>query len=434
MFLGCAMAFPALAQWSPAVPLELPAGFDVPLNTTGQDQTKSGALTVNGGYISGPAADLNVNGQICWNGTCQDNWSTAAGGNFVHLFTTSAYAADSGYADLTGSAALAAFALAGKAPVATALKATSGFSGIASATTAATTSVGVFGESQNTSGTAVYGYNGGNANTWAGTFVGKVRIDWPYDLIVGQVGTNAQQARNNTSNSYLCLGGDSGSFASVCRTTWPTGASSLWALNGSTLWPSSTTNNVVAGGTGGSAKFRIERRPDFTTDVYIAGGATATGFVVGSPSSLTPVSVTCGDKVCNGSEVATFGHPNFCAVDCDYTPPTPVEMDEAVVDQFARQVTFYWATTTTDTRGTLVLQKIGSPSASPTDGVVVADVLATSCALGCSYQTPTLSTGITYYYTFFAYDYAPNYSTGVYRSVRFSSGGGGHDPPIGGGV
>lgn len=433
-------AAPAAAQWSPTTPLVLPGAFDIPLNSSSVSQTKSGALTVGGGYIAGTAAtntDLVVNGQICWNTICKNTWESIGSGNFVHLFTNAIFTPDSGYPQLIGDAALSDKALVGRAGVASALRTTVGLYGKAAGTPGALTSVGVFGDSINAYGYGVYGYVGGNTSASAGTFNGHVRVAWPYDLIIGPVGANAQAARQNSSVSFVCLGDASGRpFNDVCKSGWDSGSTSSWSLNGNVVWPSSTSTIVVAGGIGSAAKFQVDPHPDFTTDVVVSNATTTNGMVIGSPASNTPLSLTCGDGICNGAESTVFTHPNFCAIDCDHVPPGPIADLAKSTNVVNRTATFVWDRPSGDARGTLVLSKVSSPSTSPTDGTVMTSMLVTSCSAStCTYTTPTLSTNVTYYFTFYVFDYAPNYSTSVYTSVRFSTGGSPppDPPPVGGG-
>lgn len=428
------------AQWSPGSPYGLPAGFNSPLNTTTETQTKTGVLTVNGTYSAGSSTqptDLNVTGQICWNNDCRSDWNQVGTGNFVHLFSNTTFTADTGSPILVGDTSQSPIALLGLSGLING-RATYGLSGLSASAFGPNLSAGVFGESNNPSGIAVYGLGiQGQSAAYAGYFIGKVRLLPSSDLIVGPVGNNSQSARAS-GGSYLCLGDTGGAFSSVCKSTWDNGNVSAWTRQNGVLWAGQGVSWVAAGSSG-SAFFRVQPRPDSTNDVSVSGSATFRQTIIGTPSASTPIALTCGDGICNGAENDTFGNPNFCAIDCDHTAPPVLVAVGMSLNVIARTATFTWTVpaSSTDVLGTRIVYKIGSPSTGPTDGTLVQNKLLTTCpSRNCTYVTPTLATNTSYYYSFYLYDYASNHSPGIWKLVRFNAGGGGPPPPgppVGGG-
>ena len=213
--------------------------------------------------------------------------------------------------------------------------------------------------------------------------------------------------RKTISTFVVCLADD-------CRSSWGGLGTSLWSLNGTTLWPSSVTNSLAVGWTGAAppAKFLVEPRPNFQADVAIASDSTATKIVIGVPTSLQTHTMTCNDGVCNGEESATWGNSFFCAADCDSTAPGAPDPFFTSPDQALRTVTYTWnlPVVSPDSQGTRIVRKINSPSTSPTDGLFIMNIPRGSCSPTCTYTTPVLSAGTNYYHSFYVYDQAPNYS------------------------
>lgn len=435
----------AQAQWWSQDLLTFPAGFTLPLNTSSSNQMKSGNLTVNGGFTVGASGLLDVRNQICWNGVCQNSW-TPSSTNLVRRLTLPVDVAktDLGFPELFGDETLVANdTLTGKAATPTATRGkTSGIAGIA-ASGSTYTSAGVTGEVGNhvINGIAIYGDTVGNQSAWAGYFVGKVRIESPYDLIVGDLRwASVQQAKTETT-SYVCLGDASGKpFGEVCRSSWNAGTLSMWARNGNTIWPGTYYDPVAIGGSTASAKFRIIPRPDLTADVFTSNDVTAKAFVVGSPTGLQDNTVTCGDGICNGGESSTNGSPTYCVGDCDHIPPdpaypvpatNPVAPGVTALENPDNTVTFTWKYadlefSPTDNKGTRIVRKPSTPVLSPREGTpaVAIDRPGACTQLDpCSWTSPALPPDTSYYFAIYAYDFADNYSTPVMKYARFGSPG-----------
>lgn len=414
------------AQINPFSPTEppgkLPGYFDVlPLNTSSFSQVKEDPLTVNGPFTVGRSivgSFLNVSGSILWNSDRRDNWETIGSRNFVHLYDLShpVGIADVGVAsvvgDTSGTATFTAKAGTGRN--------TAGVSGY-SAATGSGLSAGVVGETQNPTGYGVYGTVGSNTQAWAGYFSGNAGIAAPRDLIIGSVGGGVSAARTNVI-SEVCLNGD-------CRLTWPPSGGTLWSVNGATLWPSSETVSLIAGGTEPDAvkrcvtnpsvpdpnksKFSVINNPNFTSDVCLVSGTASLGqIVIGAPVSGTPTATTCGDGICNGNETGGYGQPTYCGKDCDFTAPNSVTGATA---SGSPQVTISWTNpAASDFSGTKVVMTIGTPPSK----IQGASLIGTEVSRPSSSFTSAPLTPGTYYFGLYSHDQAGNFATGVIVEVR----------------
>ncbi len=435
-----ALAFTFIPPSDP--PGVLPATFDLPLNTSGVTQIKAGPLTVNGTFTV--TNSLNVNGDICWNGSginCRSNWQNVGSTNFVHRYP-SIGGSDFGYPHLVGQDESEA-ALTSTAGDPSGGRWTQGVYGAAS-TEDTGDSYGVVGEALSDNTYAVYGMIQSGQSAWAGYFVGNVRIfstvgsSSPADLVIGPIGANVQTARTN-SISEICLGDDPiggppppKPFAEVCKSDWPPGTTSKWALNplaqpNATLWPASSDLSLAAGGSDASAKFLVQRQPDGTADLAVQGDTALKKMVIGTPVNL-PVTATCGDGICNNSENDNYCSPrpcgNYCPEDCDLIPPDNLSVSAETIDESTGVVTFVWNNPPQlDYAGVRVVSSTNLPPSGPDYGTPI-DLPNSQT----SYTTPPHGFGTLYYYTFYSFDGVRNYAAGETEHLYFSDPS---DPPGG---
>lgn len=441
VFAFAGMGAFAADQWTPpTLPGILPSTFDIPLNTSGVAQVKAGPLTVNGAFTV--TNSLDVQGDICWNDpgsriNCRNGWQNIGSLNFVHRFPNFCNppelcaTSDIGYAYLVGQDGSSA-ALTATAGEPSGGRLTQAIYGAAS-TEDTGDSYGVVGEALSDNTFAVYGLNlVGSQSAWAGYFVGNVRIfsaagsSSPADLVIGPIGGNVQNARAN-GLSEICLGDALGKpFAEVCKSDWPPGTVSKWALNPSspqlnaTLWPASSGLSLAAGGSDSNAKFLVQRQLDGTADLAVQGDTSLKKMVIGAPVNL-PVTATCGDGICNNNENDNYCSPrpcgNYCPEDCDLTPPGNVAVSESVNEE-TRVVTFTWTNPPqSDYAGVRVIRRVNIEPTGPNDGTPIEFTKTQN-----SYITPPHDVGTLYYYKFYAFDNQRNYSSGITKAIYLLPG------------
>lgn len=406
-------------------------------------QTKIGALTVLGNVDVPlvPSGVLTLNGNLCWNDTgsgteCRPTFppTTASG---VHR-NVSTDAEPDAY-DTAGSAWLQGnaptqFALRVQAPPALGPTATYGVKGIAPAAVSGS-STGIRADAliDDPYHIAMYGFAAAPFG-WAGYFDGKVAVAWPYDLYIGEVFDPMtglmypaiEEARfaSGFDVPQVCLN-------QRCIDSWndatSTGGPWSYTAGTNTIHPALSTSDWSVGSGSWNATFYVHRYANNTADVRIFGNTTVQSRVsVGSPSSTVPISYTCGDGICNGSESTSS-----CQIDCDTTAPGNIENLEPALDLIARKVFFSWTRPTIgpsvdpDYQGVRIVQKVGSPPSGPNDPLAAATYNVPNP--GVSWTTPTLAANTTYYFAFYSYDAVNNYANGVVSDlVRFSGG-----PPSG---
>lgn len=338
------------ASFIPPNAVQPSGNIAAPLNTSSTAQTKVGQLTVLGPTTVNGLTIGKVGGtsQICWNGTCQSDWNsivTVTG--FLRLVGSAPQ--DTGYAIIQGpsdplpGSLYPSSAITGRARVPSATGPTYGLYGIAAQNPGdpTKTSTGVLGQATWNSAlhaaifaTTKPGGVDNSARAYAGYLNGSVAVTANaasptafYDVYVGS-------SANTNGLAELCLGG-------VCRTQWPvvtgTGVWSLQTISQKVfLTPNTTTRNVALGGATSTSPIfvSVSQAAGVPTraDLTVAGTTKFEQYVVSTPTAGMPVSVTCGDGICNGSENDTWGSPNYCPQDCDFTAPVDVQYWDAITN------------------------------------------------------------------------------------------------------
>lgn len=206
------------------LPTEAPPNGDFggPLNISSTTQTKQGGLNFPLGLaITNPAGNPNLNifGQICWNGVCNPNWPSGVvpGQTFVAI-TPQTPPQQNGWIDVQGSAtSLAALQAQSGIPTAGAY----GFYGQDQLTSSASYGLYAAARVNHENSIALYAQSTYPTTGWAGYFTGNVMIESPYDLLVGGTKTNGDTA----GLAEICLN-DS------CRSSWPVMGDLYWSDDG----------------------------------------------------------------------------------------------------------------------------------------------------------------------------------------------------------
>lgn len=431
--------------WNPGTdPGQLPDTFAAPLNTTGVEQTKTGLFTLNGSATV--TNEFTTFGNVCWNDSgsganCRNGWQSVGSQSFVHLYPSSG-GPDVGYPKLIGSGENE-YSLQVKAGAPDPGRITRGIQA-GSSLSAIGFSAGVVAEAMSDRTYGVYGMADNNA--WAGYFVGNVRIFGNGDLIVGPTNTPEVQTARNNNVSEICLGND-------CRSDWAAGTSSIWALayasdpTKTTLWPGSDlsgSRNLAIGGNDSNAKFYVETLPTGSAslptvaNLSVQGSSAFTSITIGTPAGL-PTTVTCGDGRCNNGENDTFCSPrtapacsSYCPEDCDVAPPDNIADVEHVTDRSQKTMTFIWENPLdVDLAGIRVVRTVNSEPSGPADPTAFVTDLVPAPTY---WTTSQFSLNTQYYFTFYAFDTARNYSAGHIESIMLSSPGGGGQPGPGTGL
>lgn len=95
----------------------------------------------------------------------------------------------------------------------------------------------------------------------------------------------------------------------------------------------------------------------------------------------------------------------------DLTPPSPIQ--NLLLTSYTTSIVLTWlAPSTVDYQGTMLRRSTTGFPLNPTDGTLVANC-AGSAGSWNAYTNTGLTASTTYYYTLFAYDEIPNYSSGV---------------------
>ncbi|MBI4090382.1 MAG: hypothetical protein HY421_03180, partial [Candidatus Kerfeldbacteria bacterium] len=333
MALSLAWQAAAVTWISPSLPQ--PGGnVAPPLNTSAAPQTKRGGLTIQGTAIIPSPKSLTIGtvagqSRICWNGVCLSNWSEVGqASGYLRLQTDLPTSPDTGYVNLEGvSSATAPAAISGTAGAPAFFTPTYGVLGEASSAPGISYGLYALASGVGTQQFAVFAYNAGLINAWAGYFSGRVAISNAgaegFDLTIGTSPPANGPGSNDPSRSEICLGG-------YCRFDWPVvSGSGFWSLVGSEIRPKTAGRSVAASGIGGVAPFRVDVAIDgggnpINAALNVAGGGQFEQYVVGAPVG----SSTCGDGICTAPECD--GDPPGCPVarlckpDCDITPPQNV--------------------------------------------------------------------------------------------------------------
>lgn len=263
-----------------------PSGSDVapPINTSATTQTKQGSLILDHPSNTvrleiGSAGKLY---ELCLNGVCTPSFSTF---NFIRLQGVAGAPTpgtpDTGFAQIKALTSQQ-FALRAEGSEPSAAW-TTGLYGVTSSTsTGAFARYGVHGRTAVDSPLSygVYGYASG-PSSWAGYFEGRVQVTG--DLLIGSA----------TNKRKLCLNDDGDFTGEECIESWPFSETSQFVSLQKTDSPSPE---------GGSS--------------HISGGGTFSSIVFGTPAPETPLALTCGDGICQG----TLSNPDevtgSCEVDC----------------------------------------------------------------------------------------------------------------------
>lgn len=420
---------------NPVTPV--PGGLVSPfLNTSSTAQTKLGGLTVQDlvvGVVGNDPGDDDLkvgrtggSSKICWNGVCKNSWDEVVQlTGKLRLRPASGY--DTGAIQLKGLDCVAGSLNCPSDPPATVItragkpstSPTHGIYGRANGGAAGTASYGIYGRAAADSHYAVYATNSGNIYAWAAYFEGDVAVTTkvdgtPSDLYIGV------NTMNNDNVAQLCLNGD-------CRSSWASiGSSGFWSLNGSYLYPTAVTRSLGVGGAAPNAPFSVAVTADANNlpqqaDLSVRADSQFNQYVVGTPPASLPVSVTCGDGQCNGSENDTYGSANYCPADCDATAPGNISFILVIQNDSTLERTWTWAyPVDADVAGVRIVRKQGSPPTGPTDGTFLTFVNSP----GSTYTGTNHALDVGYFYGFYTYD-GRYYSSGVIEYVIFHSGGGG---------
>lgn len=364
------------ATWvSPVAPQ--PGGNVAPsLNTSSIAQTKQGGIVVSGYPLNAegfPALTLGTTGtervEFCLNGTdaahCRSGWDDFR--SFSNKLRLSPSAADSGYVDLRAPGTDFAdpyqvdASVRGIAGIPTSTLSTTGVYGQASSLEG--TSYGIYADARGISShMAIYadtdvptvGYGG-----WAGYFNGSAVISETYtdvgtcrkhpsvscvddtpciaqgsddtcvvypSLMIG----GATLPPRSVNEGYICLGTD----ANRCRSTWPViGGTGFWTSTADQIRPNAEqqTRSLAVAGSGESAGMSVTVNVDgvgtpIGADMNLRGTASFDMYTVGVTLTGEPVSMTCGNNLCEGLENDEFTSPYYCPQDCDDTPPGNVDV------------------------------------------------------------------------------------------------------------
>lgn len=362
-----------------------PAGGSTawPLNSSGNAQIKRGTLIIG---------EAGGNAKLCLNTNdpndltnCISNWSNA--GSFVHLknfvpgngFPSTdlrAYeAADTGYARIqaTGNNLYSVIVEANTGP---------------------------------SSSTALIATDGGRATNYAANFQGKLYIGYPSSLAEAKLCLNGEYAIDTTP-------GDA-SFGKGCITSWSQIAAIAAAGDYVILQPATSTPTAQFG------QLAISGGASFASDPN-------TAVVIGAPGVGTPITVTCGDGICNSNECSLstapacgVGSADYCPTDCDRTPPGNITIHGTLYNSGTGSYPiagFGWTLPTDpDLAGTRILRQLGTPPTSPSGP---ADLTVNISAPTDNWNDPTqLEFDTTYYYAFYAYDATGNFSSGQQMVFR----------------
>lgn len=356
------------ASWVPSSAPQ-PGGNIAPmLNTSAQDQTKTGGLIVQGAVTLDASGRLVIGespankGAVCLPnpdnpGTfdCRKGWSElTTNPDKLNLFPTDG---DFGYVTLKG-------------PTDVQFGAPDDFNatvrGTAGQPTTKLSTYGIFGEASSEPGpsygiyapvagissnhralfatTAPHGQT--NGKMWAGYFNASLLVTDPKggtcrisgdpcvdDAACGGVGDscipypsvavggNGPGPGLDMSVGYICLN-------SVCRSQWPD-------IHGIGYWSATSPveplaqyagRSLAVGGAASAAGFTVKVTTDASlnpvnADVNVSGNAQFDKYVVGTPTPTIPFIATCGDGICSGKENDDPSSPYYCPKDCDNTPP-----------------------------------------------------------------------------------------------------------------
>lgn len=408
------------SPWSNVTPPVYDPNFVVPLNTTSNEQTKLGHLTVQKDFYAAAGLTVGSAGSpmtICWNGTdpayCRSEWAKAGAYNYATLQCDSSQVPSTcpPRDDDTGTPILLApddlsvakFGLQALAPDESAGHLPGvGIEGVASAD-ASLTSAGVAASSAAdlVDHYGIYATNGGNREVWAAEFNGNLGVRGAAGesaVIVGRAFDasgvllpDLQFFRSNNKTA-VCLNG-------VCKSAWDSAGPSQWARNTATtpntLWPGDPSRGLSIG----KGMFTVTKLADLSAAMSITGSLNAGSMSIGTAPPGLPVSVTCGDSMCSQGENATS-----CPDDCDASAPAPIAIDAIDHPSPTQYIaTFGWLNPPTpDFGGTRVVYNPTAPPSGPDGGTSHVDVYGVHDAFS-SYKTPTLGEG-THYYYLYAYD------------------------------
>jgi len=341
-----------------------PGGNVAPsLNTSSEEQTKYGGLTIQSGLLTVTGDRLTVGvtptelSKICFvdqqDGTsdCRSGWGDIVTNPDALSLFPQPY--DHGYVSL--KAPSIDFGDTANATV----------RGIAGSPTSTISTFGVLGEASSSEGQS-YGIQAqanvanhialyadtASGTLWGGYFSGSVLITDPLggkckDNTSASCASNndcVDQGAGNTCIPYpsLIIGGNGpGSglrkdrgyicLKDVCKSEWPVVSGVGYWTGTTALQPKTefTGRSLAVGGAGSSAPVTVTVTTDAnynpkTADMSVKGSAAFGQYVVGSPPGNAPVVTTCGDGKCTGLENGTIGSPYYCPSDCDSTPPDDV--------------------------------------------------------------------------------------------------------------
>ncbi len=355
------------ASWVPPSSPQPGGNISASLNTSAQDQTKTGGLIVQGAVTLDSAGTLIIGnsatnkGAVCLPDAgspsvfdCRKGWSElTTNPDKLNLFPTTG---DIGYVTL-------------KAPADLNFGPPDDFNatvrGIAGPPTTKLSTYGIFGEASAEEGPSygIYAQAGVSSNhralfattaphgqtngkMWAGYFNASMLVTdpnggtckisgdpcvddascggigdscIPYPSVV--IGSNGPTAGLDRSVGYICLNND-------CRSQWP-------EVHGVGYWSATSPieplaqyagRSLAAGGSASSAGFTVKVTTDkslnpVNADVGVSGNAQFDTYVAGTPLSSMPFSATCGDGICSGNENDNSSSAFYCPQDCDVTPP-----------------------------------------------------------------------------------------------------------------
>ncbi|MFH0828924.1 MAG: hypothetical protein V1907_01975 [Candidatus Kerfeldbacteria bacterium] len=340
-----------------------PGGNVAPsLNTSSEEQTKFGGLTIQSGELTVTGRPLRVGGsptelsKICFvnaagTADCRSGWGeVVTNPNALSLFPQPY---DRGYISLKGPTDSNFHGTAVNATV----------RGIAGSPTSTISTFGVLGEASSEEGEEGQSFGiQAQANVadnaalfaetvsgtlWGGYFSGSVLITdprggtcendrtipcerdsqcqgegnscIPFPSLI--IGGNGPESGFRKDLGYICLAG-------VCKSEWP-------VISGAGYWTGTTTlqpkpefigRSLAVGGAGSSAPVTVAVTTDanynpITADMSVRGNTAFGQYVVGTPPGNAPIITTCGDGKCTGLENGTIGSPYYCSSDCDSTPP-----------------------------------------------------------------------------------------------------------------
>lgn len=249
-------------------------------------------------------------------------------------------------------------------------------------------------------GTAVYGVGSSNASSYAGYFGGTVYVRAPSTSLF-----------SSNDLGRICLGSFEAPYNQVAGGA--DGCISSW--------------NELSSSVAGYVKRQTANPPVSQVFGAAISGSSAFGSAVLGSTTGIPLQYTCGNGICDASESANPGLPQYCAIDCvTISPPTnfnPKPSTSATLSNLKIDLPITAAAQQPTSVKILIVRRTGAaPTFSPSNGVdypvgtdlgnntvVVVNTTATA-GQALTNLFDTLPIRGTYYYQAFQANLYPQYS------------------------